>query len=146
MFPVVYALFFFASKLSFVFHQWILRQVLKFKPRHAKHHAKHNRWYRYEIMWPLITLVDFSPADFKRFPTVLADRRLFGSHCLFRTGSVANGVRIRMTKRCSALSSRCDLICGLPDLGKSSAENKYYFLNTLDLNTQIWSVNILHFG
>ena len=88
-------------------------------------------------MGRLITLLDFSPADFKRFPTVLADRRLFGNHCLFRTESVTNGIRIRMIKRCSALSSRCDLICGLPDLGKSSAENKYYFLNTLDLNTQI---------
>ena len=37
--------------------QWILRQVLKFKPRHAKHHAKHNRWYRYVIMWPIITVL-----------------------------------------------------------------------------------------
>jgi hypothetical protein len=54
-----------------------------------------------------MTLLDFSPADFKQFLTVLADRRLFGNHCLFRTGLVANG--IRLTKQCSAqLSSRCD--------------------------------------
>ena len=60
-------------------------------------HAKYNRWYRSEIMWPLNTLLDFSPADFKLFPTVLADRCLFGNHCLLRTWSLANGIRIRMT-------------------------------------------------
>jgi hypothetical protein len=59
----------------------------------------------------------FSPADFKRFLTVLADRRLFGNHCLFRTGLVANA--IRLTKRCSALSARCDITFGLLDLDKS---------------------------
>jgi hypothetical protein len=61
----------------------ILRQVLKFKQRRAKHHAKHNRWYRSDNMGRLITLFDFSPADFKRFLTVLADRCLIGNHCLF---------------------------------------------------------------
>ena len=66
-------------------------------------------------MGRLITLLDFSSADFKQFLTVLADRRLFGNHCLFRTGLVVNG--IRLTKQCSALSSRCDVACGLPGLG-----------------------------
>ena len=46
-----------------------------------------------------ITFLDFSPADFKRFLTDLADRPLFGNHCFFRTGLVANG--IRLTKRCA---------------------------------------------
>ena len=34
-------------------------------------------------MGRLITLFDFSPADFKWFLTVLADRCLIGDHCLF---------------------------------------------------------------
>ena len=68
-------------------------------------------------MGRLITLLDFSPAGFKRFHTVLADRRLFGNHCLYRTGLVANG--IRLTKQYSVLSSCCDVACGLLDLYKS---------------------------
>jgi hypothetical protein len=66
--------------------QWIPRHVLKFKQRHAKHQAKRNRWRRSDNMGRLITLLDFSPADFKRFRTVLADRRLFGNHCLSEQG------------------------------------------------------------
>jgi len=97
--------------------QWMLRQVLKFKPRRAKHHAKRNHWCRSDKMGRLITLLDFSPADFKRFHTVLADRRLFGNHCLYRTGLVANG--IRLTKWYNALSSCCDVTCGLLDRYKS---------------------------
>jgi hypothetical protein len=49
-------------------------------------------------------LLDLSPADFRRFLTVLFDRRLLGSHCCLSTELVANG--IRLTKRCNALSSR----------------------------------------
>jgi hypothetical protein len=94
--------------------QWMLRQVVKFKSRRAKHHAKRNHWCRSDKMGRLITLLDFSPADFKRFHTVLADRRLFGNHCLYRTGLVANG--IRLTKQYSVLSSCCDVTCGLLDL------------------------------
>ena len=55
--------------------------------------------------------------DFRRFLTVLVDRRLLGSQCCLSTGLVANG--IRLTKRCNALSSRSDVTRGLPDLGKS---------------------------
>jgi hypothetical protein len=65
----------------------------------------------------LMTLLDLSPADFRRFLTVLVDRRLLGSQCCLSTGLVANG--IRLTKRCNALSSRSDVTRGLPDLGKS---------------------------
>ena len=61
-----------------------------------------------------MTLLDLSPSDFRRFLTVLVDRRLFGSQS---TELVANG--IRLTKRCNALSSRSDVTRGLPDLGKS---------------------------
>jgi hypothetical protein len=64
-----------------------------------------------------MTLLDLSPADFRRFLTVLVDRRLLASQCCLRTGMVANG--IRLTKRCNALSSRSDVTRGLPDLGKS---------------------------
>jgi hypothetical protein len=64
-----------------------------------------------------MNLLDLSPADFRRFPTVLVDRRLLGSQCYLSTGLVANG--IHLTKRCNALSSRSDVTRGLPDLGKS---------------------------
>jgi hypothetical protein len=64
-----------------------------------------------------MTLLDLSPADFRRFLTVLVDRRLLGSQCCLSTGLVANG--IRLTKRCNALWSRSDVTRGLPDLGKS---------------------------
>jgi hypothetical protein len=66
--------------------QWILCQVLKFKPRRVKHHAKCNRWCRYDNFGRLITLLDLSLADFKRFLSVLTDRHIFGNHYLFRTG------------------------------------------------------------
>jgi hypothetical protein len=65
----------------------------------------------------LMTLLDLSPADFRRFLTVLVDRRLLGSQCCLSTELVANG--IRLTKRCNALSSRSHVTRGLPDLGKS---------------------------
>jgi hypothetical protein len=62
--------------------------------RRAKHHGKRNRWCRCEHMVRLITAFDFSPADFKRFLTALADRFLFGNHCHFRIGVFANGTRL----------------------------------------------------
>ena len=64
-----------------------------------------------------MTLLDISPADFRRFQTVLVDRRLLGSQCCLSTGLVTNG--IRLTKRYNSLSSRSDITRGLPDLGKS---------------------------
>jgi hypothetical protein len=64
-----------------------------------------------------MTLIDFNTANFRRFLTVLVDRRLLGSQCCLSTGLVANG--IRLTKRCNALSSWSDATRGLPDLGKS---------------------------
>jgi hypothetical protein len=64
-----------------------------------------------------MTLLDLSPVDFRRFLTVLVDRRLLGNQCCLSMGLVANG--IRLTKRCNALSSRSDVTRGLPDLGKS---------------------------
>jgi hypothetical protein len=54
--------------------QWILRHVLKFQPRRAKHHAKHDRWCRSTNSGRLMTLLDLSPADFRRFLTVLCER------------------------------------------------------------------------
>ena len=81
--------------------QWILRHVLKFQPRRAKHHAKRDRRCRSANSGRLMTLLDLSPADFKQLLTVLVDRRLLGSQCCLSTGLVANG--IRLTKRCNAL-------------------------------------------
>jgi hypothetical protein len=56
--------------------QWILRHVLKFQPRRAKHHAKRDRRCRSANSGRLMTLLDLSPADFRRFLTVPVDRRL----------------------------------------------------------------------
>jgi hypothetical protein len=98
-------------------YQWIVRHVLKFQPRRAKHHAKRVSRYRSTNSGRLMTLLDLSPADFRRFLTVLVDIRLLSSQCYLSTGLVANG--IRLTKRCNALSSRSDVTRGLPDLGKS---------------------------
>jgi hypothetical protein len=72
--------------------------------------------------------LDFSPVDFKRFLTVLADRPLFGNHCLFRRGLVANG--IRLTKRYSAPFSSCDVTRDLPDLGNSFSVGLVCFLKS----------------
>ena len=67
-----------------------------------------------------MTLLDLSPADFRRFLTVLVDRRLLGSQCCLSTTLVANGIRLtKRCKRCDALSSRSDVTSGMPDLGKS---------------------------
>ena len=84
-----------------------LRHVLKFQPRRAKHHAKRDRRYRFANSGRLMTLLDLSLADFRRYLTVLVDRRLLGSQCCLSTGLIANG--IRLTDRCNALSSRSDL-------------------------------------
>jgi hypothetical protein len=97
--------------------QWILRHVLKFQPRRAKHNAKRDCRCRSTNSGRLMTLLDLSPADFRRFLTVLIDRGLLGSQCCSSIGLVAN--RIRLTKRCNALSSRSDVTRVLPDLGKS---------------------------
>jgi hypothetical protein len=97
--------------------QWILRHVLKFQPRCPKHHAKRDCRYRSANNGRLMTLLDLSPADFRRFLTVLVDWRLLGSRYCLSTGLVTNG--ISLTKRCNALSSRSDITRGLPDLGKS---------------------------
>ena len=70
----------------------------------------------------LMTLLDLSSADFRRFLTILVDRRLLGSQCCLSTGLVAND--IRLTKRCNALSSRSDVfhIVGLCVFSHQSAD------------------------
>ena len=64
-----------------------------------------------------MTLLDLNPADFRRFLTVLVDRRLLDSQYCLSTGQVANS--IRLTKRYNAMSSQSDVTRRLPDLGKS---------------------------
>ena len=69
-----------------------------------------------------MTLLDLSSADFRRFLTIVVDRRLLGSQCCLSTGLVAND--IRLTKRCNALSSRSDVfhIVGLCVFSHQSAD------------------------
>lgn len=55
----------------------------------------------------LMTIVDLSRADFKRFLTILLDRPLLDSQCCVRTGLVANC--IRLNKRWNALSKKSDV-------------------------------------
>jgi hypothetical protein len=98
--------------------QWILRHVLKYQPRPARHHAKRDRRCRSTNSWRLMTLLDLSPAGFRRSLTVLVDRPLLGSQCCLSTGLVANG--IRLTNRCNALSSRSDVTRGLRILASFS--------------------------
>jgi hypothetical protein len=43
---------------------------------------------------PTMTLLDLSPVDFRRFLTVLVDRRLLGRQCCLSMGLVANGIRL----------------------------------------------------
>ena len=94
------------SRNRFSSNQWILRHVLKFQTRRAIHHAKRVRRYR-SSSGRSMTLLALSPADFRRFLTVLVDRRLLGSQFCLSTGLVADG--IRLAKRCNALSSRSDV-------------------------------------
>jgi hypothetical protein len=51
----------------------------------------------------LMTLLDLNPANFRRFLTVLVDRRLLGSQCRLSTGLVANNQTLQypvVTIRC----------------------------------------------
>jgi hypothetical protein len=101
MFLVVYAAFSYLQTLiglsvtwcrnRLLSDQWIPRQVLEFKPSRAKHHAKRNGWFQSDNMGRVITFLDFSPVDSYRFFTVLADRSLFGNHCVFQNRLGANG-------------------------------------------------------
>ena len=102
------------SKNRFSSDQWILYHVLIFQPRRAKHHAKRVSQCQSAKSGRLMTLLDSSPADFRRFLSVFVDRRLLGNKCCLSTGQVANG--IRLTKRCNALSSRSDVTRSLASL------------------------------
>jgi hypothetical protein len=113
--------------------QWILRHVLKYQPRRAKHHAKRFRRCRSANSGRLMVLLDLSPTDFRRCLTVLVNIRLLGSQCCLSTGLVANG--IRLTKRCNTLSSQSDVTRGLPDLGKSFTLLVYVCFLTSRLTT-----------
>jgi hypothetical protein len=72
----------------------IIRHVFKFQPRRAKHHGKRDRRCRSASSGRLMILIDLSPADLRRFLTVLVDKRLLGSQCCLSTGLVANGIRL----------------------------------------------------
>jgi hypothetical protein len=75
----------------------VLRHVLKFQPRRVKHHAKHDRRFRSANSGRLMTLLDLSSADFRRFLTVLVDRRLLGSQCCFEYGTGCGPLRWRLS-------------------------------------------------
>jgi hypothetical protein len=72
--------------------QWILRHVFKFEPLRTKHHAKRVRRCLSANSGRLMTLLDLSTADFRRFLTVLVDRRLLGSQCCLSRELVANAI------------------------------------------------------
>jgi hypothetical protein len=78
--------------------QWILRHVLKLQPRRTKHHAKRVRRCRSANSGRLMTLLDLSPDDFRRFLTVLVDRRLLGSQNVFILSKHGMKANIRSTQ------------------------------------------------
>ena len=71
-------------------NKWVLRHVFKFQPRRAKHHAKRVRRCLSANSGRLMTPHDLNPANFRRFLTVLVDRRLLSSQCCLSTGLVAS--------------------------------------------------------
>ena len=87
--------------------QWIFRHVLKFLPRRAKHHAKCVRRCRSANSGCLMTLFDLSPADFRRFLTVLVDRRLFGRPVLFEYGTGCEWHPSDQALQCPVVTVRC---------------------------------------
>ena len=70
-------------RLYFCFFQTLIR------PSVTNHHAKRVRRCRSADNGRLVTRLDF-----RRFLTVLVDRRLLGSQCCLSTGLVANDIRI----------------------------------------------------
>ena len=88
--------------------QWILHHVLKFQPRRAKHHAKRDRRCRSTNSGRLMTLLDLSPADFRRFLTILVDRRLLGSQCCLSTRlHGCEWHRSHQTLQCPVVTIKC---------------------------------------
>jgi hypothetical protein len=85
--------------------QWILRHVLKYQPSPDKHYAKCDRRFRSTNSGRLMTLLDLSPADFRRFLTVLVDRRLL----LFEYGTGCEWHSSNQTLRCPVVTIRCYL-------------------------------------
>jgi hypothetical protein len=60
---------------------YLQSEAVTCQPRRAKHHAKRDRRCRSANSGRLMTLLDIRPADFRRFLTVLVDKRLLGSQC-----------------------------------------------------------------
>ena len=80
---------------------------LKFQPRRPKHHTKRDRRCRSANIGRLIFLLDLSPADFRRFLTVLVDRRLLESQCCLSTGLVCEWHPSNQTLQCPVVTIRC---------------------------------------
>ena len=87
--------------------QWILRYVLKFQPRRAKHHAKRVCRCRFANSGRLMNLLYLSPADFRRFLAVLVDRRLLGSQWCFEYGTGCEWHPSNQTLQCPVVTIRC---------------------------------------
>ena len=96
-----------SSRNRFSSNQWILRHVLRFQTRRAKHHAKRVRRCRSANSGRLMTLLDLIPADFRRFLTVLVDRRLLGSQCCFEYGTGCEWDPSNQTLQCPVVTIRC---------------------------------------
>jgi hypothetical protein len=85
-------------------NQWILRHVLKFQPRRTKHRVRRCRSAN---SGRLVTLLDLSPGDFRRFLTVLVVRRLLDKPLLFEYGSACEWHPSNQTLQCPVVTIGC---------------------------------------
>jgi hypothetical protein len=85
-------------------NQWILRHVLKFQPRRTKHRVRRCRSAN---SGRLVTLLDLSPGDFRRFLTVLVVRRLLDKPVLFEYGSACEWHPSNQTLQCPVVTIGC---------------------------------------
>jgi hypothetical protein len=85
--------------------QWNLPHVLKFQLRSAKHHAKRDRRCWSANSGRIMTLLDLSLADFRRFLTVLIDRLLFGSQCCYENARLHHSRAVTDYLQCEAVTS-----------------------------------------
>jgi hypothetical protein len=112
------------------------------QPRRAKHHAKRVRRCRSANSGRLMTLLDLSLADFRRFLTVLVDRRLLGSQCCLSTGLAANDI-ISEAQRWQIIGMHTTGM-SFKAIGRQMGYH-YTVVSRLVRKPQIRSVNILKF-
>ena len=83
--------------------QWILRHVLKFQPRRAKHHAKRVRWCRSANSGHLMDLLDW----FQTVSNCSCWQTSIGHPVLFEYGTGCEWHPSNQTLQCPVVTIRC---------------------------------------